>query len=78
MNSKLMRYFCAIALLALLTACSGKKKVEDAAIDNKDQVGTDITRPPELVKGKRVEPVESDPDETISFDKWRKQQEVDE
>jgi len=36
------------------------------------QEGGDITRPPSLVKGARKTQSESNPDETVSYDEWRK------
>ena len=60
--------------IAVLSGCGGGKRgatkaAEEAA--NKP----DITRPPVLVVDKSDEVVESNPDETVSFDKWQTEEE---
>ncbi len=56
-------------LLVGLTACGGNKKPAEVAKDT-----VDITRPPQTIDGNVSQaPVqERSPDETISFDEWRK------
>lgn len=59
----------------VLSACGGNKKpAAEAEIANT----SDITRPPAVVKGRLPVEAESDPDETISYDEWkRKRDEAD-
>ena len=62
----LVSLFC----LATLAGCaSGKRSAEKAEAEAR---APDITRPPELVVDTSDEPAESNPDETVSFDKWKK------
>ncbi len=51
----------------LVSACGGNKK---APVENGQPVA-DITRPPETIVG-REEVQERNPEETVSFDEWRK------
>jgi len=72
-----------LACILALTACGKKATVaEGEAQQGKGAQGSapvaDITRPPELVVDKTKQESESNPDETISFDKWQKQQAADE
>lgn len=63
----------AIVVLSLaLSACvGGKKATADEVAANKDVASQDITRPPQTIVG-RKEVEEQNPEETISFDEWRK------
>lgn len=59
----------------VLSACGGKKESVDG------EPVTDITRPPQTVKDAAEEvQQETNPDETISYDEWRRrrQQEAEE
>ena len=57
-----------------MSACGsfGKSKQADAA-----EPIVDMTRPPTTIKGGAIES-ESDPDETISFEKWKNERQEDE
>ena len=59
-----------LALIAVsISACGGSSKKNEVA---KTQ-GPDITRPPQTIEGETRQPVqERSPEETISFDEWRK------
>ncbi|GAA6140077.1 hypothetical protein NBRC116583_38240 [Arenicella sp. 4NH20-0111] len=59
-----------LAFSLTLSACGGFKKDKPALAESK-QPSVDITRPPETIVG-RKEVEERDPEETISFDEWRK------
>lgn len=73
------RLITVVGLLCLsaLSACAKKASVAEAAA-GKATPTTDITRPPELVVDQSKAVQEQDPDETISYDKWRKKQVEDE
>lgn len=58
--------FLAVALSGCAT---GKRSAEKSAAEASTP---DITRPPTLVVDKSDEPAESNPEETVSFDKWKK------
>jgi len=64
-----------VLAVTLLTACAGKKTTTEAA-ETKDAVA-DITRPPQTVKREREVVEETNPDETISFDEWRKRRQAE-
>ncbi|MBT8114745.1 MAG: hypothetical protein KJP04_05170 [Arenicella sp.] len=68
-----------IGLLCLfhLSACGKNQAVAESEAEKSVPVA-DITRPPEFVVDKSGEQEEQDPDETISFDKWKKKQATDE
>jgi len=53
----------------LLSACGGKRK----ATTEDGQPVVDMTRPPVMIKDISEQQVESDPNEVISFEKWRKE-----
>lgn len=59
-----------LALSLTVSACGLIKKSPEANPEAKEVVA-DITRPPETIVG-RKEVEARDPDETISFDEWRK------
>ncbi|MEM7361360.1 MAG: hypothetical protein AAF431_19945 [Pseudomonadota bacterium] len=61
-----------IALSLVLSACAGKRKAEQ----NDDRPVVDMTRPPELVRDISEQRVESNPEETISFEEWRKERDA--
>lgn len=59
-----------ISLLGLtLSACGGNKRASTAP--DTGQPTADITRPPKTIVG-REEVQERNPEETVSFDEWRK------
>ena len=63
-------------LLLNLTACFGKGKSAEAIASSEPSV--DMTRPPTTIKGSDASAEESNPDETISFEKWKKERQDDE
>lgn len=63
-----------IFLAALLIAACGGKAAKQTA-DAEAKSTEDITRPPVFVKEVDKPAVESNPDETISYDEWRKRRE---
>jgi len=65
----------AVLAVTLLTACAGKKTTTEAT-QTKETVA-DITRPPQTVKREREVVEETNPDETISFDEWRKRRQAE-
>ncbi len=55
-----------------LSACAGGKKNNSTEANGAEKaVSQDITRPPQTIVG-RQEQQEQNPEETISFDEWRK------
>ena len=64
-----------IGALLSLSACAGKQKSQDTA--NAEPV-IDMTRPPTTIKGVSAAEEESNPDETVSFEKWNKERQSDE
>ncbi len=76
MNYNHIKYALTLALLITLSACFGRGSKEQESVDSLPQV--DMTRPPNTIAniGDRVE--EGDPDETVSFEAWKKKQESDE
>ena len=68
-----------LSLLCLLSLSACAKKASIAEADAATAVpATDITRPPKLVVDKSKQADEQDPEQTISYDKWRKEQAEDE
>lgn len=65
-------FIIVIALSLFLSACAGKRKADSG--DGSPVV--DMTRPPELVRDISEQQVESNPEETISFEEWRKEQDA--
>jgi len=63
-----------VALLVLLSACFGKGRSAPATTDADGQPVVDMTRPPVTIKGGPAVGEESDPDETVSYEKWKKEQ----
>lgn len=60
-----------------LSACTGKKvSAEDASASEPEagKVQADITRPPTTIGAQREVVVETNPNETISFEEWQRQQ----
>jgi hypothetical protein len=70
-----------IVLLGSLAACGGKKARDsaDLAKEVSSSAGTqsDITRPPEVIKEVQNQEQETNPDETISFDEWRRRRQLE-
>lgn len=63
----------AALLCFTMTACAGSKKVAEPT-----EPVADITRPPQMVSNDpQVAVEESNPDETISYDEWRKRREAE-
>ena len=62
-----------ILLAGLMTACGPKRVApEEAVVANTK----DITRPPSVTKDRAPSETESNPDETISYDEWRRRREA--
>ncbi len=59
----------------MLSACAGKKTKANSS--ESEQPVADITRPPQMVRAEQEVVEESDPDETISFDEWRKRRQAE-
>ena len=58
----------------VLSACGGNRKpAEDAVAAN----SPDITRPPSIVKNRLPSETVKNPDETISFDEWKKKRDAE-
>lgn len=73
-NSRLAKraLVCSLAI-TLVLGCSGtRNKNKDAVTAAKPNV--DITRPPVIIGAERDVVVESNPNETISFEEWKRQQ----
>ena len=68
-----------LACIIALTACGKKATVTESEVQGAKGSAPvdDITRPPKVVVDSSDEVTELDPDETISFDKWQKQQAED-
>ena len=78
MKIQFISLLCLAGIMAL-SACGKKATVAESEAE-KVQGGeavVDITRPPKLVIEKTDEETELNPEETVSFDKWQKQQAVD-
>jgi len=69
-----------LACILALTACGKKATVAESEAQKAEGNApvADITRPPKLVIEKKDEETELNPDETVSFDKWQKDQADDE
>ena len=77
MNFNQIRYTLTLVLLITLTACFGRgSDKQQASAENKPQV--DMTRPPNAIGNIEDREEEGNPDETISYEEWKKQQESDE
>lgn len=64
-----------VSLICLaLSACGGNKKPE-AVVEavNAD----DITRPPSVVKNRKPAESESNPEETISYEEWKRKRDAE-
>lgn len=76
-RSQLLSFFLLGWLAFSLSACSGKKVDEEstsASAPQSDKVQSDITRPPTTIGAQREVVVETNPNETISFEEWQRQQ----
>lgn len=65
-------------VLSQCIACAGgakKTATEGASQEAAKQSQTDMTRPPVTIGAQEKIVVESNPDETISFDEWKRKQE---
>jgi len=63
-------------LIFNLTACFGKGKSDEEVVGS--QPAIDMTRPPVTIKDSTSKEEETNPDETVSFEKWKKDREGDE
>lgn len=86
-RSQLLSLFLLGWLAFSLSACTGKKVGEESASASAPQsdevqpdkassgkVQSDITRPPTTIGAQREVVVETNPNETISFEEWQRQQ----
>ena len=64
-------------LISSLSACSTLGKLTSKEKEADDTPTVDITRPPEMAVNTKDDPVERDPDETVSYDEWQKQTEIE-
>jgi len=62
-----------LALLMFISACGGKAAKKEAA--QTAETTEDITRPPQVSRTV-VRKKEQNPEETVSFDKWEKNQQT--
>ena len=77
MKFKHIKYTLTFALLITLAACFGRgSDQEQASVDSLPQV--DMTRPPNTIANIEDREEEGNPDETVSFEEWKKKQESDE
>lgn len=63
-----------LTLILSLAACGGNKKSKMAD----GSVPEDMTRPPVVITGAERGEAESNPDETVSFEKWKGDREAKE
>lgn len=73
-KNTIMKSLILILLCIATSACGGSKKSPDTTNVVK---GSDITRPPVVVKNNRAIEAEKDPEETISFDEWKRQRDAE-
>lgn len=70
MNKTPYKVIVSIALLLLVSACGGKAAKKETVESTED-----ITRPPKI-SSEIVREKEKNPEETVSFDRWKKGQEA--
>ena len=73
MTRKVFTTTMIIALSVMLAACGGKRKTTDS---NGEPI-VDMTRPPVMINDIKEQTVESDPDEVISYEKWKQKRAED-
>lgn len=66
MNKTPYKIIVCTALLLFISACGGKAAKKETVESTED-----ITRPP-TISGTIVREKEKDPEETVSFDRWKK------
>ena len=71
-----IKYAFTLALLITLSACFGRGSKEQESVDNLPQV--DMTRPPNTITNIEDREEEGNPDETVSYEEWKKKQDSDE
>jgi len=77
MNFNHIKYILTLILLITLTACFGRgSDKQQTSAENQPQV--DMTRPPNAIADREDREEEGNPDETISYEEWKKKQESDE
>ena len=72
----LTRITIAIFCVASLSACSTIGKLGSKKAKADDTPTVDITRPPVILVNTKDDAIERDPDETVSYDKWKKETEA--
>ncbi|MFT5136533.1 MAG: hypothetical protein ACI9XU_001948 [Arenicella sp.] len=73
MTRKVFSTTMIIVLSVMLAACGGKRKTTDI---NGEPI-VDMTRPPVMINDIKEQTVESDPDEVISYEKWKQKRDED-
>ncbi len=77
-TSRQLRHAFSFVIIAVcifsISACAGKNKAKETA---GAEPTIDMTRPPVTIKGVSATEDESNPDETVSYEKWKKDREGD-
>lgn len=77
MKFKQVKHTLVLVLLISLTACFGRgSDKEQPSVENLPQV--DMTRPPNTIANIEDREEEGNPDETVSYEEWKKKQDSDE
>lgn len=69
MNIRFLKSAFVVICVAMIAACGGKKAANSEVVAAPKG---DITRPPKVAKTDEVVAEELNPNETISFDEWRR------
>ena len=76
LSSNIVKWVLLVMLSAILTGCFGLGKSKKPTTDAAGEPIVDMTLPPSTIKGgPAIGEDESNPDETVSFEAWQKQQE---
>ena len=67
----------ALLVVLLIAGCAGKRAAKADQNSEQKTTSTDMTRPPTTIGDDRKIVVESNPDETISFEEWKRRQAVE-
>lgn len=74
LRSALTFTFLLVSLVALVGCSSNKLLKRSDKSESASTEQADITRPPVAIGAKREVAVETNPDETISFEEWKRRQ----
>lgn len=69
----LIKLTIAIFCITSISACSTIGKLGSKKAKANETPTVDITRPPVMIVNTKDDAVERDPDETVSYDKWKKE-----